>query len=135
MSGHIRYIAMKVDKIRFSKDGFEMLLSPLEADVLETLWDYEKALVREIHSDVKKRRAVAVTSVAVILDRLHKKGLVSREEEKGRGGMHYIYTSIKNKEEFQRSVLDYTVDTLIEKFGPSALTYFSEKFSRKDMHT
>lgn len=123
---------MKVDRVRFSKTGFEIFMSPLEADVLETLWEFEKALVKDVHSVVRKKRKVAVTSVAVILDRLHKRGLVDREHGKGRGGMHYLYSMSKNRQDFARSMVEHVVENMIEKFGDTAISYFSERFGRRD---
>ena len=47
---------------------FDSLLSPLEQEVLQVLWPAKSLRVREIHEKLKKK--VALSSVAVILDRL-----------------------------------------------------------------
>ena len=65
-----------------------------------------------------------------MLDRLHKKGVVSRIIEKGKGGGHYIY-SAKPKKDFENSVIKLTVNKLIDNFGPIAVTYFNKRFSKK----
>lgn len=105
-------------------------LSPLEDGVLEILWPERKMKVREIFDILKKKRKVALTSVAVILDRLHKKGLVDRTVAQGRGGPRYTYFPTKNKEEFEQSIIASTVDALISQFGSTAVTYFNERFKR-----
>lgn len=121
---------VKVDRIRFSKKGIKSVLSPLESDILDILWRKRSARVRDLYG-LLKRRGTALTSVAVSLDRLHKKGIVSRKIEYGRGGPHYIYTCDTGMEEFKKSVVENVVDGLIENFGPSAVTYFNERFGRK----
>jgi predicted transcriptional regulator len=122
---------MKVKKIRFEKRGAETLLSPLEADVLKILWKKDHVKVREIYSILKKKRKVALTSIAVILDRLHKKRLVRRTAEPGRGGYHYIYSPRTSKSGFEHTAIESTVDKLISTFGDSAINYFNERFSKK----
>jgi predicted transcriptional regulator len=110
---------------------FESILSPLESDVLGVLWPNKSMKVRQIYSVLKKKRKVALTSVAVILDRLHEKGIVDREAETGRGGVRYIYFPIQNKKQFEKSIIENAVNKMIEKFGSTAVTYFNERFSKK----
>ncbi len=106
------------------------VLSPLQTEILEVLWKQDRQRVRHIHNKLKGK-GVALTSIAVDLDRMHKKGIVSRIAENGRGGPHYIYSTGKTKEEFHKSVLDGTVDKLIEKFGSMAVDYFAERFNKE----
>ncbi len=117
-----------VNKMSFDKSGVKSLLSPLECDVLEILWKKEQSRVRELHKILKRRRKVALTSVAVILDRLHKKGIVERKVEVGRGGAHYIYFPKFSKATLEQSIIEKTVNKLIDDFGSAAVTYFNERF-------
>ncbi len=118
---------MKKIKLR---GNFESLLSPLEADVLGIIWPDKSMKVREIYSILKKDRKVALSSVAVILDRLHEKSVVDRKIETGRGGVRYIYFPLQNKKEFEKTVIEKTVDSLIDKFGSTAVSYFNERFKK-----
>ena len=122
---------MDVTRIRLQKKNLGVL-SPLETDVLSLLWGKKDgARVRDIYLVLRKKRKVALTSVAVILDRLYEKKIVKRRIETGRGGEHYIYSCRISKKDFEESVIDKTVDKLIENFGPIAVNYFNERFSRK----
>ncbi|MBI4146217.1 BlaI/MecI/CopY family transcriptional regulator [Candidatus Woesearchaeota archaeon] len=107
---------------------FDALLSPLEGDVLGILWPDKKLRVREIHQKLKRK--VALSSVAVILDRLHDKGIVARKVETARGGVRYIYFPTQDKAEFEKSVVEKTVNRLIETFGSNAVSYFNDRFKR-----
>ncbi|MBI2076372.1 MAG: BlaI/MecI/CopY family transcriptional regulator [Candidatus Aenigmarchaeota archaeon] len=120
---------VKVNKFRLDKKGMQTLLSPLETDALLLLWKLDKARVRDLHSSLKRNRKVAITSVAVIMDRLHQKGIVSRTIEKGRGGGHYIYCPKTSQNEFKESVIDNTVNKLMNTFGSVAANYFYKRFS------
>lgn len=119
-----------INKLRFEKKGAESMLSPLECDALNVLWPLKEARVREIHKKLKaQRKKVALTSVAVILDRLHSKGIVARKVGTGRGGEHYVYSPVTSREGFEKSVVECTVNKLIDSFGPVAVSYFNERFS------
>ncbi len=121
---------VKVSRISLEKRGLGVL-SPLENDVLRVLWKQEDVRVRDIYNVLRKRRKVALTSVAVILDRLHKKGIVKRRVQSGLGGYHYIYSSKADEALFAESVIDKTVNKLIDNYGSVAVTYFNERFKKK----
>ncbi len=122
---------VEIKRINLEKESVGVL-SPLQSRILQSLWKRDKQKVREIHNKLKDTNTVALTSIAVDLDRLHKKGLVSRIVEAGKGGPHYIYSVSKSKQEFELSVLDNTVNKLIDKFGSVAVDYFNERFSKKN---
>ena len=110
---------------------FDSLLSPLEKDILGKLWPDKKLRVREIYDKLKTKRKLALSSVAVLLDRLHSKKIVDRKVEVARGGARYIYSPKKNKEGFEESVVEKTVNKLIQNFGETATAYFEERFAKK----
>ncbi len=107
------------------------VLSPLENDVIKVIWPNKKLKVRQIYDQLKGKRKVALTSVAVILDRLYEKGLVDRNAETARGGTRYIYFPTKDKNDFEKSIIEESVNSLITKFGETAVSYFNERFSKK----
>ena len=104
------------------------VLSDVEASILDVLWDKGEARVREIHDIVSKKHQVAHTSIAVLLDRMHTKQLVTRKVESCKGGFRYIYRPVESKDEFKRSAMQHAVDKLIDTFGASATSYFNERF-------
>jgi predicted transcriptional regulator len=111
--------------------NFEEILSPLESDVLRVLWPNKQLKVRQIFEMLKGKRKVALSSVAVILDRLHEKGIVSRNVETARGGMRYIYFPKHDRREFEKNVVEGAVNKLIDAFGQNAVSYFNERFGKK----
>ncbi|MBI4738181.1 BlaI/MecI/CopY family transcriptional regulator [Candidatus Woesearchaeota archaeon] len=117
--------------IKTSSADFESVLSPLEADVLKVLWPNKKLKVREIYNALKPNRKVALSSVAVILDRLYQRKIVERDFETGRGGIRYIYRPVKDRKQFEASVVEDAVNQLINRFGQTAVSYFNERFSKK----
>ncbi|OIO26274.1 hypothetical protein AUJ14_02040 [Candidatus Micrarchaeota archaeon CG1_02_55_22] len=124
---------LDVLSLRFREGGkhpLDSVLGPLERRVLDVLWAAPAPLrVREIHARLKDDSAQ--TSIAVMLDRLHDKGLVKRVAATGRGGTHYTYSPVASREETERKIVGRVVDRLIKTFGPSAVSYFDERFKKK----
>jgi len=121
---------VKVSRLVLKRKGLG-ILSPLENDALKILWKRNKGMkVRDIHFVLKRKRKVALTSVAVILDRLYQKGIVTRSISVARGGEFYIYYA-KPREIVEKTIVEKTVNSLIEKFGKNAVSYFQERFSRR----
>lgn len=105
------------------------VLSPLEKDVLDQLWPGKELRVRDIYQLLRKgKKKFALTSVAVILDRLFERGIVDRRIEAGRGGLRYVYFPKKDKGQFEQSVVEDAVNKLIDRFGNVAISYFNERF-------
>lgn len=110
---------------------FDAILSPLEKDILTVLWPDKKLRVRQIFDKLKSKRKLALSSVAVLLDRLHAKGIVKRNVETGRGGVRYVYYPAQDRNAFEQGIIATTVDKLIEKFGRNAVSYFNDRFARR----
>ena len=71
----------------------------LEYSVLSSLFQLKKATAREVHTQLGEPGALAYTTIATILDRLHDKGLVSRE----RVGRAFLYQPKVSREELERA--------------------------------
>jgi predicted transcriptional regulator len=119
---------LDVKKIRMEKRGLETVLSALEANIMHSLWKKNPLRVKELHKELGRRHHVALTTIAVTMDRLYERKIVERRIEAGRGGLHYLYYPSRAKEEFERSLIDQTVNKLIEVFGKTAVSYFDERF-------
>ncbi len=109
---------------------FDALLSPLEQDILNVLWQRKSMRVREIYSRLIGKRKLALSSVAVLLDRLFEKDIVDRRMETARGGIRYVYFPKQDKAGFEKSVIEQAVNNMIEKFGKVAVSYFDERFRK-----
>src|SRR2546430_10540155 len=68
-----------------------MELGDLEAAVLGSVLRQGKASARQVAKDLEPSRGLAYSTISTTLDRLHKKGMLARDEAIGRGGFRYIY--------------------------------------------
>lgn len=97
-------------------------LGELEQSIMEIVWKRKESTVRDIFQLLQKKRLIAYTTVATILQRLFNKGLVGRKTEKN----GYRYFPKISKESFARSLTKSFVKKLEKSFGDVALSSFAE---------
>ena len=117
-------------KANFLTPDLLQALSPLENDIVTIMQAQKQYGAAEMYTLISKKKKVAPSSVSVILDRLYKKGLVSRETETARGGIRFRYRLEANKERYERTMVENTVNLFVKKFGAKALAYFNESFDQ-----
>ena len=109
------------------KSGLETVLSPLEAEVLELMWKEKRATARTIYTRLKARRNINRTTVNATMSSLAKRGLLSSEITRGKGGLKYVYTVKISRREFENDVVGKVVESLLESFGEPARKLIQEK--------
>ncbi|MFG1604651.1 BlaI/MecI/CopY family transcriptional regulator [Actinoplanes sp. NPDC049265] len=95
-----------------------MPLGDLEREVMTQLWESAGPLsVRQVHEGLRGRD-LAYTTVMTVLDRLAKKGVVTRE----RDGRAWLYAPVQTREQMTASLMmDALADT---PDSDAALAYF-----------
>ena len=83
-------------------------LTELQLAIMRVLWDKGEAAVSEVHAEAQPERGLALTTVATLLTRLEKAGLVSRRQ----AGRHYRYRALVSEEEVRRSMVNGLADRL-----------------------
>jgi predicted transcriptional regulator len=103
-------------------------LGPLEERVLEALWERGTATVRELLEG--GYRDLAYTTVMTTLDRLFKKGLLTRDAE----GRAFRYTPRVSREELHREAAGEAVRQMLDASPASSLplSYLVEILTERD---
>jgi predicted transcriptional regulator len=118
---------LKLQALHPDNRDLRFVLGDLESIVLRQLWETgEPISVKDFQAVVTERRPVAVTTVATTLDRLYRKGLVSRELVR-EGGPHYLYRPRMTEEEFRYAVVDGVMGALLESFNDVTVAYLAKK--------
>lgn len=84
-----------------------------ELEVLKVLWDQGPSPVRTVHQKLEETRSITYTGVLKLLQVMHQKGLVKRDESQ----RHHIYAAALPQERTQERLLDYLCE---RAFGGSA---------------
>ena len=70
-------------------------LTDLQIDLLGVLWDRDEATVADVQDALMDTRALAMTTVATLLSRLEKRGVVTHRVD----GRQYVYRAIVSREQ------------------------------------
>ena len=118
----------KTKNFKSDKKGLAKVLGSLEHVVMEALWSRGDATGREVHREVARERKVAITTVHTVLERLLKKGLISRV--KGEGG--YRFTPTMSREGFAKEVSREVMAGVVELWAAPAAATFVDILADKD---
>jgi len=113
-----------------SEEAVPPALHELESKVMDHLWDLGEAPVRDVLERINAgaRKPLAYTTVMTILQRLDRKGVVTRRRE---GKMH-VYSPMWSREVYQEARARAEVDDLVERFGEAALVHFTRQMQGLD---
>lgn len=88
--------------------GIKQVLGELEADVMNALWQQPNQTVVEVEERLQRKREIAHTTVLTTLDRMHRKGYLSREKQ----GKAFVYSPRHTREEFERTLAQEVLSAL-----------------------
>ena len=77
-------------------------LTELQLALLRVLWERGEATVSEVQEALAPERSLAPTTVATLLSRMEKKGLLDHRTE----GRQYVYRAVASEAEVRRSMVD-----------------------------
>lgn len=101
-------------------------LTPLQLSILRVLWERGEAPVPEVRSALSGERALAHNTIATVLTRLEKQGLVTHRTE----GRQYVYRALIVESEAKASMVEELTDRVFE--GDLAL-HFAQLLGRADV--
>lgn len=108
--------------------GVKQALGKLEADVMQILWRQPNQTVTEVEEKLRRRREIAHTTVLTTLDRLHRKGYLTREKS----GKAFVYAPRYSREEFERGLAQEVLVALLGGVGEPVLSTFVELVGEDD---
>ncbi len=85
-------------------------LTELQITILRLLWSRGEASVAEIWEALHRERGLAQTTVATLLTRLERRGVVARRAEQ----RQYLYRALVTEAEVQRSMVAELTERLFE---------------------
>lgn len=88
----------------------EHSLGDLQHAIMRVLWDRGEAPVAEVHLALLDERGLALTTIATMLSKMEKKGVVARRME-GRG---FVYSPAVSEPEVHRSMVSDLTEQLFE---------------------
>ena len=109
---------------------------PLELECLKALWGIGEGTVRDVRHFLVGNRKLAYTTVMTVLDRLEKRGGVSRRKQ----GRSFVYVPKLSREELRKFAVKELVDRFFEGSEESLIRFLSSQppassIQNKDLDT
>lgn len=101
-------------------------VTDLQLEVLRILWSAGEATVNEVHRELQSSRELAPTTVATLLGRLEKRGLVSHTID----GRQYRYSAAVEESDIVRAAVD---EVATRVFGGDLTAFAAQLLSGKDV--
>lgn len=101
-------------------------ISPLEREVMNVVWDLKECSIRDVMGKLNQEKKLAYTTVATLLQRLLKKGLVNRASH----GTLLSYTPKVSKEMYGKKIAKSFIQTFMSSFGDTAIVSFAESIDK-----
>ncbi len=102
------------------RQGASHVLGELETAVMDLLWQQSRQSVSEVETRLARSRAIAHTTVLTTLDRLFRKGYLTREKE----GKAFVYAPRYSRQEFERGMAEEVLSAILKGMGEPALSAF-----------
>ncbi|MBL8206224.1 MAG: BlaI/MecI/CopY family transcriptional regulator [Blastocatellia bacterium] len=124
---------MKIPKIALrgfspSNRGIKQVLGKLEAEVMQVLWQHPNQTVSDVEEHLRRKRTIAHTTVLTTLDRMYRKGYLTRE----RAGKAFVYAPRYDREQFERELAQEVLGALLGGMGEPVLSTFVELVGKDD---
>lgn len=105
--------------------GAGHVLGDLESAVMEVLWDKPGQTVIEVEERLRQKREIAHTTVLTTLDRLFRKGYLSRDKE----AKAFVYSPRYTRNEFERTMTQEVLGALLGHSTETAVSTFVDLIS------
>ncbi len=96
------------------------ILGPLELEVMKVIWSREEGTVQDVLTVLNKQNNYAYTTIMTIMNRLDKKGILTRSKL----GKGYLYKSCYNPNELIQQNSSEQVEHLLHHYGDMAISQF-----------
>lgn len=101
-------------------------LGELQLAIMQVLWDRGAATVAEVHAALVESRGLALTTIATMLSKMEKKGVVEHHRE----GRQFVYRPGVAQDHVQRSMVGDLTERL---FGGDITALVSHLLSAREI--
>ena len=105
--------------------GAGHVLGELESAVMETLWATPQQTVIEVEERLRSKRDIAHTTVLTTLDRMHRKGYLTRDKQ----AKAFVYSPRYTRNEFERMMAQEVLGALMGHSAETTLSTFVDLIS------
>jgi predicted transcriptional regulator len=98
-------------------------LSDLQMAIMRVLWQQGETTVAQVHEALHGERGLAMTTIATILSRLEKQGMVAHSAS----GRQYVYRPLVFEAEVRRSMVADLIDRLFQGSSTALVSHLLQE--------
>jgi predicted transcriptional regulator len=103
-------------------------LGDLQHSIMKVLWDRGRATAAEVHQELLEDRGLAPTTIATMLSKMEKKGVVTHDTE----GRRFVYRPTVSEAAVRRSTLSELTDRWFEGSAGALVSHLLSEHEIED---
>jgi len=123
---------MKLQHFKMKESGLNRFFGPLEAKIMEILWDGRELQLELSIKGVQQRleadKQVNFNTVMTVMNRLVEKGFL----QKRAAGRTSLFQPVQSKDDFINNQSKELTHELMEEFGPLAVSHMLDELEEVD---
>lgn len=106
-------LLLEIKQFRLNQKGLLSFFGPLEARIMEVLWQLSEGTIRQVHETLNQEQHISFNTVMTVMNRLVEKGHLTR----CRAGRTYLYRPVMEKDQFIETQTKKITYQLVDEFG------------------
>ncbi|MFJ8263035.1 BlaI/MecI/CopY family transcriptional regulator [Rummeliibacillus sp. NPDC094406] len=119
---------MRIRKFKMHESGLNRFFGPLEAKIMDILWNSDEMTIKEVQHHLEKEKATNFNTVMTVMNRLVEKGILQKRAE-GRSSM---YKPIQSRNEFVDTQSKEMTNELMDEFGNVVVSHMLDALEDVD---
>lgn len=119
---------MRIRKFKMHESGLNRFFGPLEAKIMDILWNNDEMTIKEVQHILEKEKAMNFNTVMTVMNRLVEKGILQKRAE-GRSSM---YKPVQSRNEFLDTQSKEMTNELMDEFGNVVVSHMLDALEDVD---
>lgn len=119
---------MRIRKFKINESGLNRFFGPLEAKILDILWNDAEMTIKEVQQVLEKEKSTNFNTVMTVMNRLTEKGILQKRPE----GRSSLYKPVLSRSEFLDTQSKEMTNELMEEFGTVVVSHMLDALEEVD---
>ncbi|WNC15971.1 BlaI/MecI/CopY family transcriptional regulator [Brevibacillus brevis] len=123
---------MKLQHFKMKESGLNRFFGPLEARIMEVLWDgreqEHELSIKDVQQKLETDKQVNFNTVMTVMNRLVEKGFLQKRTE----GRTSLFQPVQTRHDFINNQSRELTHELMEEFGPLAVSHMLDELDEAD---
>ncbi|QTD39798.1 BlaI/MecI/CopY family transcriptional regulator [Sporosarcina sp. Te-1] len=119
---------MRVKNFKLDESGLTRFFGPLEAKIMDILWDAEELRIREVQQILEREKLTSFNTVMTVMNRLVEKNILQKRTE----GRSSVYKPVQSRMEFLNSQSKEMTHELMDEFGNVVVSHMLDALEEAD---